>query len=82
MRKEFNVDLFDDTTMTFGEHLEELRMRLWKAILGLIGGDYYRHVFRRAGGQLNPAAIDQCLVALLPERDGSENRGPNRAKRR
>ncbi len=29
-------DLFDDTTMTFGEHLEALRIHLFKAVLGLI----------------------------------------------
>ena len=29
-------DLFDDTTMTFGEHLEVLRLHLWRAIVGLI----------------------------------------------
>ncbi len=28
-------DLFDDSTMTFGEHLEVLRVHLWKAIIGL-----------------------------------------------
>ncbi|MCY2968002.1 MAG: twin-arginine translocase subunit TatC [Planctomycetota bacterium] len=27
-------DLFDDSTMTFGEHLEALRSHLWKAIIG------------------------------------------------
>ncbi|MBS0267247.1 MAG: twin-arginine translocase subunit TatC [Planctomycetes bacterium] len=31
-------DLFDDTTMTFGEHLEVLRVHLWKAIVGLVIG--------------------------------------------
>src|SRR5262245_12388752 len=31
-------DLFDDTTMTFGEHLEALRFHLWKAIIGLVIG--------------------------------------------
>ena len=31
-------DLFDDTTMSFGEHLEELRTRLIKALLGLVVG--------------------------------------------
>lgn len=31
-------DLFDDTTMTFGEHLEALRFHLWKAIIGLVLG--------------------------------------------
>lgn len=31
-------DLFDDSTMTFGEHLEALRIHLWKAIIGLVIG--------------------------------------------
>jgi sec-independent protein translocase protein TatC len=29
-------DLFDDSTMTFGEHLEALRTHLFKAIIGLV----------------------------------------------
>lgn len=29
-------DLFDDSTMTFGEHLEALRVHLFKAIIGLV----------------------------------------------
>ncbi|MGE3316070.1 MAG: twin-arginine translocase subunit TatC [Planctomycetaceae bacterium] len=29
-------DLFDDTSMSFGEHLEVLRVHLWKALVGLI----------------------------------------------
>jgi sec-independent protein translocase protein TatC len=29
-------DLFDDSTMSFGEHLEVLRVHLWKAIIGLV----------------------------------------------
>ena len=28
-------DLFDDSTMSFGEHLEELRIRLWRGLIGL-----------------------------------------------
>jgi len=31
-------DLFRESTMTFGEHLEELRVCLFKALIGLIGG--------------------------------------------
>src|SRR5262245_22680113 len=31
-------DLFNDSTMTFGEHLEALRFHLWKAIVGLVIG--------------------------------------------
>lgn len=29
-------DLFDDSTMSFGEHLEVLRIHLWRAIIGLV----------------------------------------------
>jgi sec-independent protein translocase protein TatC len=37
-RHESDEDLFKATTMTFGEHLEELRGCLWKALLGLAVG--------------------------------------------
>ena len=30
-----NKDLFDDTAMTFGEHLEVLRFHLIRAVIGL-----------------------------------------------
>jgi len=33
-----NRDLFDDTTMTFGEHLEALRVHLWKSLIGVAIG--------------------------------------------
>ncbi|GAB5443328.1 MAG: twin-arginine translocase subunit TatC [Fuerstiella sp.] len=33
-----NRDLFDDTTMTFGEHLEVLRTHVWRALIGLFIG--------------------------------------------
>jgi sec-independent protein translocase protein TatC len=33
---EYPDDIFDDTRMTFGEHLEELRMRMIRAIMGLV----------------------------------------------
>jgi len=31
-----NHDLFDDTTMTFGEHLEVLRVHVFRAVVGLV----------------------------------------------
>ena len=37
-REQYDEDLFRGTTMTFGEHLEELRMCLFKALLGLVVG--------------------------------------------
>lgn len=33
---EYPDDIFDDTRMTFGEHLEELRMRMIRALTGLV----------------------------------------------
>lgn len=30
------TDLFDDSTMSFGEHLEVLRVHLWKALIGVV----------------------------------------------
>jgi sec-independent protein translocase protein TatC len=36
--KRYNEDLFKDTTMTFGEHLEELRTCLFRALMGLLVG--------------------------------------------
>ena len=38
MAKSRDDDLFKDSVMTFGEHLEELRSCLWKAVLGLVIG--------------------------------------------
>lgn len=38
MAHQYNEDLFDDTKMTFGEHLEELRSSLFKALLVLVLG--------------------------------------------
>jgi sec-independent protein translocase protein TatC len=40
-------DLFDDSTMTFGEHLEVLRVHLWKAIVGLVIGTVIAFTFSR-----------------------------------
>jgi sec-independent protein translocase protein TatC len=33
---EYSDDLFADTRMSFGDHLEELRSRMWKAVKGLL----------------------------------------------
>src|SRR5258708_6604920 len=40
-------DLFDDSTMTFGEHLEVLRVHLWRAIVGLVIGSIVAFYFSR-----------------------------------
>src|SRR5215218_4958833 len=33
---EYDEDFFKDTRMSFGDHLEELRWRMWRAIKGLL----------------------------------------------
>ena len=38
MPKTDEEDLFEGTTMTFGEHLEELRICLFRAVVGLVIG--------------------------------------------
>lgn len=38
MIRKHDEDLFKDTTMTFGEHLEELRGCLWRAVVGIVVG--------------------------------------------
>ncbi|MHC4399822.1 MAG: twin-arginine translocase subunit TatC [Planctomycetota bacterium] len=38
MPRRSDEDLFQESTMTFGEHLEELRSSLFKALLWLVGG--------------------------------------------
>jgi len=38
MVKKPNDDLFEGTTMSFGEHLEELRVSLFRAVMGILAG--------------------------------------------
>ena len=38
MAKKPNDDLFEGTTMSFGEHLEELRVSLFRAVMGIAAG--------------------------------------------
>jgi len=45
MPQEPNEDLFESTKMTFGEHLEELRGALFRAILGLTAGTLVSMLF-------------------------------------
>ena len=34
--REYNDDIFDKSRMSFGDHLDELRSRLLKAVYGLV----------------------------------------------
>ena len=56
-----NRDLFDDSTMTFGEHLEVLRVHVWRALIGLVVGVVLALFFgdKIVGTLRNP--IDEAL---------------------
>ena len=36
MKDDGAEDMFEDTRMSFGDHLEELRLHLWRAIAGFL----------------------------------------------
>ena len=54
-------DLFDDTTMTFGEHLEVLRVHLWKAIIGLAIAVIFMLIFGNHVVNIVRKPIDDAL---------------------
>ncbi|RMG33432.1 MAG: twin-arginine translocase subunit TatC [Planctomycetota bacterium] len=58
-------DLFDDTTMSFGEHLEVLRMHLWRALIGLV----LCVVFALFIGNRVMAVIRRPIDAMLQQYD-------------
>jgi sec-independent protein translocase protein TatC len=59
--KKYDEDLFKDSTMTFGEHLEELRKALFRALLWLVAGCVVGFYF----GDTVVAYINTPLVAAL-----------------
>ena len=47
MRRKSDEDLFRESTMTFGEHLEDLRSCLFKALIWVVGGFLFGLVFAK-----------------------------------
>ena len=56
-----NKDLFDDSTMTFGEHLEVLRFHLIRALLGLMVSVVFSLIFGEQLVKLIRQPIDAAL---------------------
>jgi len=54
-------DLFDESTMSFGEHLEALRTHLWKALIGLVIGVIASLAYSKPIIDMVRAPIDQAL---------------------
>ncbi|MEX2140327.1 MAG: twin-arginine translocase subunit TatC [Pirellulales bacterium] len=68
MLKKPDDDLFRDSTMTFGEHLEELRRALFKAMLGLIVGCAFGLYFGSAVVRFINDPLVDALRAYYQER--------------
>lgn len=54
-------DLFAETTMSFGEHLEELRVCLWKAVVGLVLGFFIGLMLGKPAVLLIQAPLEKAL---------------------
>ncbi|QDT39438.1 twin-arginine translocase subunit TatC [Stratiformator vulcanicus] len=57
-----NQDLFEETTMTFGEHLEELRIRLWMSVIGIVLGVVIALIFGEYIIQFVSSPINAALA--------------------
>lgn len=68
MKYQPNDDLFKDTTMTFGEHLEELRMCLFRALIGLAIGIGIGLMLGRPVVQLIQAPLVSALKDFYEKR--------------
>ena len=54
---EYPDDIFADTRMTFGEHIEELRTRLIRALVWLMVFLVIGFILDAVGARLCPAAV-------------------------
>ncbi len=68
-------DLFDDTTMSFGEHLEELRKRLILALLGLTVGVTISLFFSNHLVHTMEIPVKNALVRYYAILNGEEDPG-------
>lgn len=66
-------DLFDDSTMSFGDHLEALRVHLWRALIGLLIGVIASLAYSKPLIDMIRAPIDQALASHgQPVEEGTE----------
>lgn len=68
-------DLFDDTTMSFGEHLEELRKRLILALLGLTAGVIISLFFSNHLVKTMEIPVKNALIRYYAILNGEEDPG-------
>jgi sec-independent protein translocase protein TatC len=70
-RSKLNEDIFQDSTMTFGEHLEELRVCLFRAVAGLLVGLLLGLVVGRYVVEFIQTPLNNALTRYL-ERETQE----------
>lgn len=68
MKRDSSDDYFRDSTMSFGEHLEELRICLWRAVLGLAIGTAIGLLFANQIVQFVQIPLVNALTHYYEER--------------
>lgn len=67
-RQEYPDDVFADSRMSFGEHLEELRLHLWKAILGFLACLFISFFFGQWVLRFIASPVEEQLGAFYDRR--------------
>ena len=67
-------DLFKDSTMSFGDHLEELRSCLMKSILGLVVGTMFGLLLGGKAVEVIQTPLKNALVTYYESRSKNEIR--------
>lgn len=67
-KKTRDEDLFQETSMTFGEHLDELRICLWRAVIGLMIGFCLGLFVGKYVVQFIQYPLEQSLSEFLQQR--------------
>ncbi|MCH9655198.1 MAG: twin-arginine translocase subunit TatC [Planctomycetes bacterium] len=74
--KPHSHDLFDESTMSFGDHLESLRVHLWKALIGLaicvVGALFIGHKIVEVVRAPIDSALKEYNLDKLPRENESE----------
>ncbi len=61
-------DFFSDTRMSFGDHIEELRIHLWRAIIGFVVGLLISFLFGKAVFHLITHPVEAQLMEFYKHR--------------
>src|SRR5262249_14237785 len=77
MSKPSDDDPFKDSVMTFGEHLEELRGCLWRAVLGLAVGAAFGFFFADAVVRFISSPLENALKVYYTDAAEAELRKIN-----